>query len=104
MAKKALEILTETMFYVLMSFVHEERCGIEIAEFIEKKTSGRIKIGPGTLYTILAKFEEEKLITETKVEGRKRTYQITSKGLWAYRDELSRLWACVRDAESEGTL
>ena len=59
MAKKALESLTDTMFYVLMSFLKQEMCGIEIAEFIEKKTNGRVSIGPGTLYTILGKFEEE---------------------------------------------
>lgn len=54
MAKKVLEILTETMFYVLMSFLRQERCGIEIAEFVEQKTAGRVRMGPGTLYTILA--------------------------------------------------
>lgn len=104
MAKKTLEVLTETMFYVLMSFLRQERCGIEIAEFIEQKTSGRVRIGPGTLYTILAKFEEERLISETRVEGRKRTYRITERGIEAYREELSRLRACIDDAESEGII
>lgn len=104
MAKKTLEVLTETMFYVLMSFLRQERCGIEIAEFIEQKTSGRVRIGPGTLYTILAKFEEERLISETRVEGRKRTYRITERGIEAYWEELSRLRACIADAESEGSI
>lgn len=102
MAKKTLELLTESMFYVLMSFMEQERCGIEIAEFVKKKTDGRVKIGPGTLYTILGKFEDEYLITETQVEGRKRTYRITEKGLLAYREEISRLRQCIADAESEG--
>ncbi|MDF2675439.1 MAG: PadR family transcriptional regulator [Clostridiales bacterium] len=102
MAKKALESLTETMFYVLMSFLKQEMCGIEIAEFIEKKTNGRVNIGPGTLYTILGKFEEEQLITETRVEGRKRTYCITEKGIDLYKEEIQRLKACIADGESEG--
>ena len=104
MAKKTLEILTESMFYVLMSFIGKEMCGIEIAEFVEKKTGGRLKIGPGTLYTILGKFEEEKFIEEIQVEGRKRTYRITEKGLQAYREEVLRLRQCIADAESEGYL
>lgn len=104
MARKALEILTESMFYVLMSLVKKEVCGIEIAEFIENKTKGRLRIGPGTLYTILGKFEEEKFIKEIRVEGRKRTYRITDKGLTAYEEELIRLRSCIADAESEGEL
>ena len=102
MAKKTLEILTESMFYVLMSFVKKEMCGIETAEFVERKTNGRVKLGPGTLYTILGKFEEERFIEEIQVEGRKRTYRITDKGRNAYREELERLRSCIRDAESEG--
>ena len=85
------------MFYVLMSF-------IEIAEFVERKTKGRGRLGPGTLYTILGKFEEEHFIEEIQVEGRKRTYRITEKGIQAYRDEVTRLRMCIADAESEGYL
>ncbi len=101
MAKKPLELLTESMFYTLMALLKTERCGIEITAFIERKTGGALKIGPGTLYTILAKFEEVGYIEETKIEGRKRTYRIASRGLAAYRDELARLRRCLGDAEKE---
>lgn len=93
--------LTEPMYYVLMSFLRREMCGTEISEFVERKTSGRVKLGPGTLYTLLAKFQEEELISETGVEGRKRTYQITGKGREAFQDELNRLRACLDDGEEE---
>lgn len=99
MPKKAMVVLTETMFYVLMAFSHGEMCGIDIADFIEKQTQGRVKIGPATLYTILGKFEKEKYITEINVEGRKRTYRLTEKGQEAYQAELFRLKQCVADAE-----
>jgi len=104
--KKAMESLTETMFYVLMAFQAGEMCGIAIADFIEKRTQGRLVIGPATLYTILGKFEKEKYIRETAVDGRKRTYAITPLGAQAYTAEVSRLQACVRDAEQvkEGLL
>ena len=101
MAKKALDGLTESMFYVLMAFLKKEMCGTDVVEFIENKTEDRVKIGPGTLYTILARFEEESIIEETAVEGRKRTYKITEKGINLYKVELTRLKACVVDGESE---
>jgi len=93
--------LTEPMFYVLMSFLRRDMCGTEITEFVEQKTRGRVRLGPGTLYTLLAKFQDEGLIEETKVDGRKRTYRLTGKGQAAYREELDRLRACVADGEEE---
>lgn len=100
--KKAMEILTESMFYVLMALRHGPMCGIDAAEYVEKRTKGRIKLGPATLYTILGKFEKEKYIREMLVEGRKRTYCITEKGLRAYDEELARLRRCISDAEECG--
>ncbi len=96
--------LTEPMFYVLMAFLHGEMCGIDVAAFVEKKTRGRVKLGPGTLYTLLNKFQDETLIEEIDVEGRKRTYRLTAKGREAYEEELERLRACLRDAEEEEVL
>lgn len=103
MAKKAFDGLTESMFYILMAFLKKEMCGIDVTSFVESKTGGRVKLGPGTLYTILSRYEEEGLIEETAVEGRKRTYRITSKGIDLYHAELERLKACVVDGESEAT-
>jgi len=99
MPKKAMVLLTETMFYVLMSFRKGAMCGIEIADHIEEITEGRVRIGPATLYTILGKFESEKYIREIQVEGRKRTYEITALGEEAYQAELRRLRVCISDAE-----
>ena len=98
MPKKAMEVLTESMFYVLMALKSEPMCGIDIAQAIEAHTDGRLRLGPATLYTILGKFEKEGYIEEVQVEGRKRTYAITERGLDAYREELSRLHRCIADA------
>ena len=104
MPKKALENLTESMFYVLMAFVSGPVCGIDAADFIERRSCGRVQIGPATLYTILAKFEKEKYIKEIEVVGRKRTYEITQKGREAYAEEYARLKQCVMDGEKEAKL
>ena len=93
--------LTESMFYVLMSFLRGQMCGIEITEFVERKTNGRVRLGPGTLYTLLGKFQEEGLIRETEIQGRKRSYQITDAGRAAVQEELARLRTCVEDGEEE---
>ena len=99
MPKKSMDILTESMFYVLMALLKCPMCGIDIADCIDIRTKGRLQIGPATLYTILGKFEKEGYIRQVSVQGRKRTYEITPKGTNAYRDELARLRQCVLDAE-----
>ncbi len=101
MREKIRGALTEPMFYVLMSFLHGEMCGIEISDFVERKTAGRVRLGPGTLYTLLAKFQEENLIEETQTEGRKRVYRLTETGKDVFRNELTRLRVCIMDGEEE---
>ena len=101
MAREPLKVLTESMFYVLLSLLRQERCGTEIVQYVDDTTAGRVPLGPGTLYTILAKFQEEGLIRETAVEGRRRTYAITDRGRALFRQELSRLRLCVADGERE---
>lgn len=101
MAKEPLKVLTESMFYVLLSLLRQERCGAEIVQVVDNITAGRVPLGPGTLYTILARFQEEGLIEETAVEGRKRTYAITERGRALFRQELSRLKLCVADGDRE---
>ena len=103
MAKKTLELLTETMFYVLMALNKQDMCGTEVSDYVLNKTKSRVKLGPGTLYTILAKFMEEKLIEEKSFSDRKRTYTITEKGRTAFQEEINRLRICIADAESEDT-
>ena len=66
MPKKAMESLTESMFYVLMALMRRPMCGIEAVRFVSDKTAGRISIGPATLYTVLAKFESEAYMAELR--------------------------------------
>ena len=101
MSRKPLETLTESMFYVLLSLLRADRCGTEMADFASARTGGRVRMGPGTLYAILAKFEEEGLIREVGVDGRRRTYRLTEAGRALYAAEVERLRACLGDAERE---
>lgn len=98
MPRKAMETLTESMFYCLMALTTGPMCGTDIAAWVTERTCARVVLGPATLYTILGKFEKEEFIIETAVAGRKRTYCITQAGLDAYREELERLRRCISDA------
>ena len=100
LAKRPLELLTESMFYVLMALTGGGKCGTEISAFIEQKTAGAVPMGPGTLYTILGRFLEEGYIRETYTAGRRRGYELTERGRAAYNRELERLRRCIHDAES----
>ena len=104
MSKKALDTLTETMFYVLISFNKQDMCGTEIASYVNDLTLGRVQMGPGTLYTILSNFQKEGLIEKTSSQGRKITYAITARGRAVYGNEVARLKQCLADAESEDQL
>lgn len=90
MARKKFQTITEQMYYVLL-FLIEEGCGVDISEQVKDITSGEVIIGPGTLYTLLADFEKEGLITATKTEGRKKSYIITEAGKNILRNEYERL-------------
>ena len=98
MPKRALDLMTESMFYTIMAFLPGERCGTEISAYVETLTEGRVQLGPGTLYTILNKFQEVGYLREVAQEGRKRTYALTEAGRRAYEQELERLRQCLRDA------
>ena len=77
------------MFYVLLA-LREECCGTDVMARIANLTQGRVTVGPGTLYNLLDSFQATGWITETKTEGRKRSYLITPAGEQALADEYQR--------------
>ena len=104
MGKKALEPITESMFYVLLCLHTRNMYGTEIANLVRRLTAGRVQLGPGTLYSILSTFEEEDVIVRALQQGRRITYQITEKGEQLYQGELARLQACLEDAKRDLSL
>lgn len=96
MARETFQTLSEPMYYVLLSLI-EECCGVDIMKRVEELSHQRIKVGPGTLYAMLDKFLKNKIITETKTEGRKRSYIITQYGRELLMKEYERLQQMVSD-------
>ena len=44
MAREPLKVLTESMFYVLLSLLRQERCGTEIVRYVDDATAGRVPL------------------------------------------------------------
>lgn len=101
MARHPLKSLTESMFYVLLALWRQERCGTEIAAYVRQLTEGWVALGPGTLYAILGKFQEEELIWESWSQGRMRVYRITENGRALFRREMENMRRCVDDGQRE---
>ncbi len=91
--------LTEQMFYTLLC-LKEECCGMDILDRVPAMTKNRVTIGSGTLYTLLEQFLEAGIIQETKVEGRRRSYILTQKGLDMLKKERARLQAQLLDYDA----
>mgnify|MGYP001151516381 CR=1 FL=1 len=85
------------MYYILLS-LKEERHGYEIMQYIEKLTDGRVKVGPGTLYSLLSRFEEDGYIEMVSDDDNRKTYLITDLGDEVLNKEIGRLRLLLKDA------
>lgn len=103
MAREQFQTLSEPMYYILLSLL-EECCGVDIMEKVKEISGGRVSVGPGTVYTLLARFEENEMIHETKREGKKRWYVITQRGRVQLLNETLRLKQMLLDGKTGGLL
>ena len=98
MAREQFQTLTEPMYYILLALT-EECCGVDIMEKVKEISQGRVLVGPGTLYAMLAKFEENGVIRLTASEGRRKSYIITQAGKEMLQKEYDRLQVMVIDGK-----
>ena len=96
MARLKFQTLTEQMFYTLLC-LKDECYGMDILDRVPAMTNGRVNVGSGTLYTLLEQFVDARMIRETKVEGRRRSYILTDKGREMLEKECARLAAQLAD-------
>ena len=71
--------MTETIFYTLLTLL-EPNHGYGIMKFVKELTEERVKLGTGTLYTMLGRLVEDQMITVVSEDDGKKTYQITQDG------------------------
>jgi len=105
MPKRKLDPLPSTAFQILLSLANEDLHGYGIMRQVAEQTDGRMRLGPGTLYSSIQSLLEEKLIAEVDVredvklgQERRRYYRLTSAGRKLARSEAERLAALLRAA------
>lgn len=98
MSREQLQTLTEPMYYLLLAML-TPRHGYDAMQYISQLTDGRIRIGAGTMYTLLARFEKEKILEQIAEEGRRKIYRLTEKGEKLLEEEITRLHRLLADAD-----
>ena len=98
-------MLTRHEFHVLLALLDGPRHGYGVMQDVEVLTAGVLKLGPGTLYTAIARLVRAGLIEECEADAdRRRCYRVTRKGKTAATREAERLLALVRAARKGGLL
>jgi DNA-binding PadR family transcriptional regulator len=90
MAREQLQTLSEPMYFILLALTRPMH-GYEIMQTVSAVSHGRVKVGAGTLYALLTRFEKEKIVIRVSDDGRRKTYALTEKGRGFLDREYERL-------------
>ena len=108
MPKRKLDPLPSTAFQILLSLADDDLHGYGIMRQVEEQTDGRMRLGPGTLYSSIQTLLEEGCIEEidqredaTQEVKRRRYYRLTSTGRKLARFEAERLASLLRVARTK---
>ena len=88
--------LSETTYYIMLMLV-EPLHGYGLMQEVEAITSGKVTIGPGTLYGAFSTLEKEGLIAMVRREKRRKFYALTDKGWALLRSQIERLEMMTRN-------
>jgi DNA-binding PadR family transcriptional regulator len=105
MPKRRLDPLPSAAFQILLSLADEDLHGYGIMRQVEQQTNGRMRLGPGTLYSSIQALLEDGLIEEldrsggsTATDERRRFYRLSTTGRKLARSEAERLADLLRAA------
>lgn len=111
MPKRKFDPLPSAAFQILLSLADDELHGYGIMRQVVEQTNGRMRLGPGTLYSSIQALIEEGLIEEVnrKPESnagseRRRFYRLTSSGRKLASTEAQRLADLLRVARAKKIL
>lgn len=92
MAKSKKIVLTEAVYYILLS-LYEPLHGYGIMQNTEEMSGGRVKLAAGTLYGALNTLVDKEWIDELEESdnSRKKEYLITEEGKTVVQEEIKRL-------------
>ncbi len=105
MPKRKLDPLPSAAFQILLALAGEDLHGYGIMRQVADQTEGRMRLGPGTLYSSIQSLLEENFIEEVGLREdakpgheRRRYYRLTSAGRKLARSEAERLAGVLRVA------
>jgi len=110
MPKRKLDPLPSAAFQILLALVGEDLHGYAIMRQVADQTGGRIRLGPGTLYSSIRVLLEEGFIEELDpredetADERRRYYRLTSAGRRLACAEAGRLADLLRVARAKKIL
>jgi DNA-binding PadR family transcriptional regulator len=81
--KRSMELLPQISFSILMALSLRPRHGYEIMRQVEEDSLGKIKLGPGSLYTAIKQLSAARFIEEAPSEDPRRKYYRLTKAGWA---------------------
>jgi DNA-binding PadR family transcriptional regulator len=111
MPKQKLNPLPSAAFHILLALTDDDLHGYGIMRHVAEQTAGRMRLGPGTLYSSIQALLEEKLIEEVDLREdaklgheRRRYYRLTAAGRKLARSEAERLADLLRVARAKKIL
>ena len=111
MPKRRLHPLPSAAFQILLALADEDLHGYAIMRHVADQTGGRMRLGPGTLYSSIQSLLEAQLIEELQPlrdaeadNERRRYYRLTSAGRKLARSEADRLADLLRVARAKKIL
>lgn len=106
MPKQKLHPLPSAAFQIMLALADQDRHGYGIMRQVAEQTAGRMRLGPGTLYSSIQALLEEKLIEEVNAreDERRRYYRLTAPGRKLARSEAERLADLLRPARAKKIL
>ena len=101
--------LPAAVFHILMAVADEDRHGYAIIQEVMSRTSGDVRLSPGTLYRSVQRMLEQDLIVEVHErpapeldDERRRYYRITAFGKKVATAEVQRLSELLKLARASG--
>jgi DNA-binding PadR family transcriptional regulator len=103
--------LSQPVLNILLALADGAKHGYAIKQDVEERTSGSIRLGPGTLYEAIQRLEESGLIAEAAAgapangqEAQRRVYRLTERGWVALRTEIRELGNLIDRARANPRL
>jgi DNA-binding PadR family transcriptional regulator len=111
MPKRKLDPLPSAAFQILLALAGEDLHGYGIMRQVAEQSEGRMRLGPGTLYSSIQSLLEARFIAEVDLREdsqlgheRRRYYRLTAAGRKLARSEAERLADLLRVARGKRIL